>query len=119
MWSLILQTTPSSVNLFSPPKDIVRNSMLILIKGVAIPEKSGLFSVQTQGFRRYQWGDPHLDSGHVIADLFADDAGLEFVFLSRNKQTRQGVSQAEINRVLHGVRKSVQASAQAVTTAED
>jgi hypothetical protein len=112
MWRLILQTTPSSVTLFSPPKDIARNSMLILIKGVAIPESSGLFTLQTQGFRGFQWGDPHQNSGHVVADLFADDAGLEFVFLGKNKQNPEGVSQAEINRVLQTVRKTKQANTQ-------
>jgi hypothetical protein len=106
MWNLVLRATPDSVNLFSPRKDIARNSMLVLIKGVTIPETSGLYFVETRGLRGFQWGDPRRRPGRVVTDLFADDGGVEFVFSGRNKQNPSGASQAEINRVLQSVRLS-------------
>src|SRR5258708_9333274 len=37
MWSLILETTPDKVTVFSSRQDTVTNSMLVLLKFVAIP----------------------------------------------------------------------------------
>ena len=114
-WSMILAATPDQVNLFSSRKEIVGNSMLLVMKGVALPQRSGIFRVQTQGFKGFQWGDPKADPTHVVADLFADDCGLEFVFFGKTKKNPESISQAEINRVLQTVHKTEHIPSQAAS----
>jgi hypothetical protein len=63
---------------------------------------SGIFLIQTNGFRGFQYGDPASHPPEVQVDLFSDQAHLHFVF-SQKKNT-VGISQAEINRVIQTVR---------------
>jgi hypothetical protein len=102
MWRLILEATPDKVTIFSPRREVIGNSTLVMMKAIALPENSGMFALYTEHFRGFQWGDPGKSPRHVVADLFADDCGLEFVF--------SGISQAEINRVLQSVHRKQETS---------
>jgi hypothetical protein len=112
MWSMILETTPGKIGFLSSRKDTVGNSMLLLVKEIAAPERSGLFALQSGTFRGFQWGDPQKQPGHVVADLYSNDRGLEFVFSGKSKQNPHGICQAEINRVLQSVHKATDRSSQ-------
>jgi hypothetical protein len=104
-WRLIVDATPDKVTLFSSRRETINTSMLVLIKAVATPEKSGLFLIQNKDFKGFQWGDPQYPPRRVVADLFADDGGLELIFLRRKDATAPPLSQAGINRVLQTVRR--------------
>lgn len=105
MWRAVAEATPDKVTLFTPRKDIVATCMLLVIKGIAAPEESAIYSVANKDFKGFQWGDPQSLPRHIVADLFADDAGLEFIFAGPGKGKPLGISQAEINRVLQTVHK--------------
>jgi hypothetical protein len=109
MWSVILAATPDKVSVFSSRQEIVSNSMLLTMKAVVGPEESGIFALQIKGFRGgFQWGDPARNPRRVVASLYADDYGLQFSFSGKTKKNPQGISQAEINRVLQTVRRSAE-----------
>ena len=103
---LILESTPGKVSLFSSRKEAVGAPMLLTLKAVSAPEQSGLFSIQTKTFKGFQWGDPQKRPWKVIANLYAGDGSLEFIF-ARSKATELP-SQSEINRVLQSATKSTQ-----------
>lgn len=106
MWKLILETTPDKVTLMSPRKELTSVPTLLTIKAIAIPEQSGIFSLQTKEYKGFQWGNPESRSKHVIADLFSDDSSIEFVFFGKDSGQTPGISQADINRVLQTVHKA-------------
>jgi hypothetical protein len=106
LWRLILETTPDKVTLSSTRQDLVGASMLLTIKGIAISEESGIFFLRTKDYKGFQWGNPESRPRHVVADLFSDDSGMEFVFTGKGKGQPMGISQAEINRVLQTVHKA-------------
>jgi hypothetical protein len=80
--------------------------MLLLLKATAAPEQSAIYSIQNTDFKGFQWGDPSAGPRYIVADLFADDAGLEIIFFGPGKGQPLGISQADINRVLQTVHKT-------------
>jgi hypothetical protein len=105
MWQLIASTTPFKITLTTPRKEIVGAMMMLMVKAVAMPESSGFYSLETRDFKGFQWGNPDAHPRHIVADLFSDDAGMEFIF-PEQKGHPLDVTQAEINRVLQSVHKT-------------
>lgn len=105
MWNSIADATPDKVTLFSSRKETVGIPMLLLIKAIASPEESGIYSIQTSDFKGFQWGDPQAHPKHIVADLFADDGRLEIAFIGPGNGKPLAISQPEINRVLQTVHK--------------
>jgi hypothetical protein len=104
---LILEATPGQVTLFTRREDVVRNSMLLLFKGVMMPRggESGIFRVRTGKFQGFQYGDPQARPKSLNVEIFADDGGLSFAFAQRSGGPAPAITQAEINRVVQTVRK--------------
>lgn len=104
---LILEATPGEVTLFTRREDAVRNSMLILFKGVMMPRggESGIFRVRTDKFQGFQYGDPQARPKSLNVEIFADDGGLSFAFAQKGQGFSPAITQAEINRVIQTVRK--------------
>jgi len=80
--------------------------MLLVIKAITVPEQSGIYSIQTGNFRGFQYGDPHSRPRNVVAELFADDGGVTFIFAGQGKEHPLGISQPEINRVVQSLHKT-------------
>lgn len=106
MHRLILEATPDKVKLLTPQRETIGTSMLLVIKAISVPEQSGIYSIQNGDFRGFQYGDPHSRPRHVVADLFADDGGVEFIFAGPSKEHLVGISQSEINRVVQSLHKT-------------
>ncbi|MGO9650109.1 MAG: hypothetical protein ACLPOO_18910 [Terriglobales bacterium] len=113
---LMLESTPEKVSLLGPKKDAVGRAMMLAIKAIAVPENSGMFSVQTRDFKGFQYGEPLNTPKRIIVDLFTDDGSLEFMFFKQDQgipntvapvDRQVTVSQPEINAVVQSVRKTV------------
>jgi hypothetical protein len=102
----MLETTPEQIRLMTPRKEAAARLTILLMKSIAVPApaESGLYSIRTPTFYGFQYGDPRNDPKKVIVDLFNDDGGMEFVFVS--KDGGQSISQADINRVIQSVQKN-------------
>lgn len=101
----MLEATPEQIRLTTPRKEAVARLMMLVIKSITVPEpaESGFFSIHTPFFKGFQYGDLRKSPKRVVVDLFDDDGVLEFVFTKNNQG--QGVSQADINRVIQTVHK--------------
>jgi hypothetical protein len=81
--------------------------MLLLIKAIAPPnDDSGVFDIQTSGFRGFQFNDPQSRPKMVVDDLYSTDGGVELIFFLKNDASEPSISQAEINRVVQSVHKT-------------
>jgi hypothetical protein len=107
LYRFILEATPPQVTLFTRREDAVRNSMLILFKGIMTPRggESGIFRVRTDKFRGFQYGDPQARPKSLNVEIFADDGGLSFAFAQRGEGPASAITQAEINRVIQTVHR--------------
>jgi hypothetical protein len=106
MWSLIVNATPEKVTLLSSRQQAIGIPILLVIKALAAPEDSAVYSVQAGGLKGFDWGDPQKHPRLIVLDLFADDGSVEFLFIPPKGQQSLSISQAEVNRVLQTVGRS-------------
>jgi hypothetical protein len=99
---LILNSTPEKIGLLSGRREAVAGAMLLLYKGMMMSgdAETGIFQVQTNAFRGFQYGDPLRRPKTVDVEMFADDGGLAFLFVQRQSGPVPSITQAEINRVV-------------------
>lgn len=102
---LALNATPESVRLLDSKENTVRKSSLVLYKTFLVPGDSGIFKVQANGFKGFQYGDPRKLSRQITVTLYSAKGGIEFNFLPQ-KASPYPISQADINRVVQTVRFS-------------
>jgi|SRR5579872_1096973 len=106
LWRLILETTPDRMTLGTPHRQQGAIMAMLVLKAMATPPAdSGIFAIHADEFEGFQYQDPHAKPKSVLMDLFAQDRGLEFIFLSRDKDGSLHLSQADINRIVRTVHK--------------
>jgi hypothetical protein len=109
----VLESTPDNVTFFAPRKEAMGRAMMLVIKAIAVPENSGMFSVKTPEFQGFQYGRPQSQPKRIILDLFSDDGCVEFIFFKHDtaaasnvsKDSAVTISQPEINIVIQSLRK--------------
>jgi hypothetical protein len=102
---LILNATPGSIRLVDSKQDVVRTSTLLTFKVLIVPGDSGIFRVQANDFKGFQYGDPSKHPKRITVTLCSADGVIEFSFARKDMQPL-AISQAEINRVIQTVRYS-------------
>ena len=80
-------------------------AMLVLKAMATPPADSGIFAIHADEFDGFQYQDPHARPKSVLMDLFAEDRGLEFIFLSSHKDASSPISQADINRIVRTIHR--------------
>lgn len=106
LWRLILETTPEEMTLGTPHRLQGAIMAMLVLKAMATPPAdSGIFAVRSDGFDGFQYQDPHARPKSILMDLFAEDRGLEFIFLSSNKDALPSISQPDINRIVRTIHK--------------
>jgi len=105
-YRMILAVTPKKITPFESKEQAARNSWLLLVKTIAMPNAdTGLYSIQTQNFRGFQFGDPKGKPFKITDELYNDAGGIDIIFLQNQKVQGPAISQAEINRVLQSLHK--------------
>lgn len=100
---LALNTTPASVRFSDSKQDVASKSTLVLIKTIVATGDSGIFEVQANDFKGFQYGDPGKHPKRITVTLCSADGEVEFSF-SQKGMAPLAISQAEINRVIQTVR---------------
>lgn len=100
----MLRLTPSEITPFISESQAISDSMLLLIKAISMPKaNSGIFSIQTQDFKGFQFENPQTKPFRITEELFSSDAGINVMFMQ--KVGSPTISQAEINRVIQSIHK--------------
>jgi hypothetical protein len=101
--SKILYFTPNDLSLFSSPRRMVGNSILIMLKPLdAGRAKGGMYSFQTEWLRGFQDGDPAIDKMTIIDGFDPHDREVELWVGSQEGANKP--SQADVNRILYSIR---------------
>ena len=106
----ILETTPDKVGLLTPGKEAAGSAMPLLVKGIMTGGESGIYRIQTEDFRGFQFGDPRSRPRSIDLEIHNEDGGLGFVFIQRQNGSEPPITQAEINRVIQSLHKSISQS---------
>jgi hypothetical protein len=104
----LYEFTPRNMNRWAMrPSVHYRESMLLTIKATSLlwSADSGIFNIQNQGYKGFQQGSTQARPNGMVADLYSDEDGIEFLFNQKGYQNTTGVSQAEINRVIQSLNK--------------
>jgi hypothetical protein len=109
-YAAMLGTTPSSIRAFGPRRIAVRDSMILVFKGISLgPElESGVYSIDLPDRRGFQIGNPE-KSPQVELEIFGDKFRAEFVCLTPKNGPR--LTQAELNLIATSVHPVALASA--------
>lgn len=106
LWHLILETTPDAMTLSTPRHRQGAIMAMLVLKAMATPPAdSNIFAIHSDKFDGFQYQDPRAKPKSILMDLFAQDRGLEFIFLSSEKGAIPHLSQADINRVVRTLHK--------------
>jgi hypothetical protein len=101
----MLQLTPSEITPFISERQAISGQMLLLIKAISMPKaSSGIFSIQTTGFKGFQFENPQTRPSRITEELFSSDGGIDVMFMQKAGGTT--ISQPEINRVIQSIHKA-------------
>jgi len=101
----MLQLTPSYITPFISQKQAISGQILLMIKAIAMPKaSSGIFSIQTQDFKGFQFENPQARPSTITVELFSNEAGIAVMFMQ--KDGAPAISQPEINRVIQSIHKA-------------
>jgi hypothetical protein len=100
----ILRETPSRIRPFTPQREAIRSSILLIMKGItSVGGGTGLFEVQTRDWKGFQLDDPAKNPVKVTLELYdLQDEHVEIIF-SPGKGESAGLTQADINRVIQSL----------------
>ncbi|HVB08149.1 MAG TPA: hypothetical protein VNF00_04310 [Candidatus Acidoferrales bacterium] len=102
--SKILYLTPRDLRLFSSPRQMAANSVLLTLKEVwTATAKGGLYSFQTKWLRGFQEGSPARNNPVTIYAFDEQDREID-LSMGTEPNANSRLSQADINRVLYSLR---------------
>lgn len=101
----MLELTPSEITPFISRRQAISGQVLLLIKAISMPNAaSGIFSIQTQDFKGFQFENPQTGPSRITIELFSNDGGIDVIFMQ--KAGAPAISQAKINRVIQSIHKT-------------
>jgi hypothetical protein len=112
----LYEFTPEKMNHWSLSHRVHdREEFLLLVKSIALPRsaETGIFNLQNRSYKGFQDGNPQVRQDEIIVHLFSEDGSVEMIFLQKDYQNPNGVSQPEINRIVQSLHKATQVGAAA------
>jgi hypothetical protein len=97
----MLDQTPDRLKPWMNERESYRVSLLLMIKGVSsVGGETGLFDVEGNGWKGFQYDDPAKKPKKVTLELYnSEDQHVEILF-DPGKGEGAGITQADVNRVL-------------------
>lgn len=116
----LLEETPSDLKPWTNKREAVRASFLLLIKGIAsVGGNTGIFAVEADGWKGFQFDDPAKKPKRVAVELFdTQDEQMEIIFYQRSGSSLS-LTQADINRAIKTLSAEESANDASARTAKD
>ena len=106
MYRAMLETTPSKVTLLTPQPQATGYAMMLVTKAIAMPPAdTGLFSIDTDKFNGFQYGDPKKNPPRVVVTLLDSDGGIEISFNNSQAKDKTPLTQSDINRTIRSAHR--------------
>lgn len=97
----LLEHTPDELKPWMSQHEAYRLSMLLMLKGISsVGGDTGLFKIEKQGWKGFQFDDPTKKPKRVTLELNdSKDQHIEIIFIP-GKQESANITQSDVNRVL-------------------
>jgi hypothetical protein len=104
LYSTVLNLTPTDLHLFSSRKEMIRNSLFLMMKNIWLGRmKGGLYSFETGRFHGFQEGSPAQDRMILIHAFDRQDDEIE-MYIGSVEGSGNRPTQADINQILYSIR---------------
>jgi hypothetical protein len=102
----ILDITPADFSLLTPKRLAIQQGMLFSMKTTILPRgsESGVFLINTNEFKGFQYGRPQNPPKPLIVKLFKSDGTVD-IFFGQKLEGSTAISQADVNRVVQTLHK--------------
>jgi len=104
---MVYEFTPDNMNHWDFRRAPVnRDEYLLIIKSIILSPSasSGIFNIQNEGYMGFQQGNPQAQPHGIIVSLYSDHGAVEMIFTQKDYRKSVGITQPEINRVIHSLR---------------
>ncbi len=104
---MLYEFTPEQMHRWALlPRVHYREFMLLNLKSAALlpPVEKGFFRIHNKSYRGLQEGVPK-STPMILFSLYSDEGSIEFAIFRTDHKNLEGVSQAEINRIVQSLRK--------------
>jgi hypothetical protein len=97
----VLELTPTAMKPWMSYREAMRTSMLLTIKAISsVGGKTGLFSVQANGWKGFQFDDPVKKPKNITLEVYdLQDRHIEIIFSPGNSPNAM-ITQADIDQVV-------------------
>ncbi len=101
--SKMLNLTPRDLHLFSLPREMVGDSVLLMLKTMSMGGvQSSMYSFHTEWLQGFQVGDPAHEKRVAIEAFDTNDREVQ-LWISVDKTSNHGLLQADINRIVYSL----------------
>jgi hypothetical protein len=102
----ILEVTPDKFSVLMPRSSAIQQDALFSMKAITMPKgaESGIFFVNTNEFKGFQYGRPQTALKNLRVELFNSDVHLDVLF-GQKPNGSTTISQADVNCVAQSVHK--------------
>lgn len=107
----LLQFTPEKMHRWAlSPRVHAWEGYCLLTKSNMPPKsaKTGIFNVQNQSYKGFQYGNPQVRPDGIVVHFYSDEGSVEMIFSQKDYKSSAGVTQPEINRIVQSLRKTPQ-----------
>lgn len=104
----VYEFTPDKMNHWDFRRAPVnRDELLLIIKSIVLSSSasSGIFNIQSGKYVGFQQGNPQAQPHAIVVSLYSDDGEVEMIFTQKDYRKSVGITQPEINRVIHSLRE--------------
>jgi hypothetical protein len=104
----LLEQTPDELKPWMKQREAVRVSTLLMLKAISsVNRETGLFNVEKQGWKGFQFDNPLKQPKRVTLELYdSKDQHVEIIFFP-GKQGDASITQSDVNRVLQTLAPAV------------
>lgn len=97
----LLEETPAGLRPWMSQREAYRSSLLLMFKAISsVGGETGLFAIQANGWKGFQFDDPANTPMKVTLELYdSTDRHIEIIF-ARKQNSGMDITQADVNRVL-------------------
>jgi hypothetical protein len=102
----VYEFTPEKMNHWDFRRGMMnRDEFLLILKSMVLSSaaNSGIFTIQNQNYVGFQQGNPQPLTHGIVVSLYSEKASVEMIFSQKDYRKSLGITQPEINRVVHSL----------------
>jgi hypothetical protein len=109
---LIYEFDPHTMRIWPPSPgaeyrriELFMEKSALLSNPLSAQAASGIFSLESNGYKGFQLGNPQLRPDRLRVQLYSDEGSFDITFLQAGYEEPSGVTQPEVNRIVQSLHR--------------